>query len=120
MYQYHAMPPKEILPLFDGMVNPSVLPEDEIRLSGQNFIVFERLKRGPATNIELHRLAGGLAIHSRISDVRQELQKYGWDIKKVKKYEGGINEYTIINPKGEIYGKENKKESQTQSQEGQT
>ena len=95
-----ALAVQEVLPLFDGLVNPSVLPEDEIRLSGQNKIVFERLKRGPATNIELHQRAGGLAIHSRISDVRQELQKHGWDLQIIDKWPGGINKYAILNPKG--------------------
>ena len=37
---------KEHLPLFEGMLNPSVEAEDEVRLSGQNLETFKRLLKG--------------------------------------------------------------------------
>ena len=64
--------------MIEGMVNPSVAPEDEVRLSGQNRAVYERLCQGPATNDELESLCG--RVNSRISDVRQELNKFGWTV----------------------------------------
>ena len=39
----------ERLPLFDGLVNASVLPEDELRLSKQCRKMYHRLLKGPAT-----------------------------------------------------------------------
>ena len=80
--------------MIEGMVNPSVAPEDEILLSGQNLKVYERLLEGPATNVQLQAATGSMAIHSRIADVRGELAKHGLAVygKPVK---GGLWLYRI-------------------------
>ena len=48
--------------------DPSVLPIDEPRLRGQNAAILERLKKGPASNVELSNMS--LKYTSRISDLR--------------------------------------------------
>ena len=95
---------KQNLPLFDGMVNPSVLPEDEIRLSNQCRIIFNRLKCGPATNIELQRAAKSMNTAGRISDTRIELKEHGWDLKRQdsKHLPPGVNLYSMIDGNGNI------------------
>ena len=44
------------------------------RLGGQNARVLDRLRRGPATNVELERVSGSRRINSRIADVRRWLK----------------------------------------------
>ena len=87
---------------FEGLVNPSVPLKDEDRLSHQNLIVYKRLKRGPTTNVELANLTKSMAVHSRVSDVRQEIQQNGYDLKPIAS-NGGIRTYAIISPNGTIY-----------------
>jgi hypothetical protein len=48
--------------------DPNVMEGDEPRLSGQNAAILERLKQGPATNVELAGIS--LKYTSRISDLR--------------------------------------------------
>ena len=95
---------KQNLPLFDGMVNPSVLPENELRLSRQCRMIFNRFKCGPATNKELQTLTKSMAISTRVSDVRKELNKYGWTVQKQdsKDLPRGVNRYAMINGNGDI------------------
>jgi len=90
----------ESLPLFDGMLNASVIPEDELRLSGQCMDIYKRLLQGSATNVELIELTGACAPSARRSDVRAEVRKYGWDLRLVKKHGRGVNEYALIRPDG--------------------
>ena len=94
----------EKLPLFDGMVNPSVLPEDELRLSNQCRLIFNRLKYGPATNVQLQRLTKAMNTAGRISDTRQELKKYGWNLERQdsKHLPPGVNLYSMIDGNGNI------------------
>ena len=91
------------LPLFDGLVNGTVLPEDEIRLSRQCRILYRRLKRGPATNTELIEITSTCAPSARRSDLRKELQKYGWGLARIKNLGGGVNLYGITDPNGRVY-----------------
>lgn len=95
---------KEHLPLFEGMVNGSVLKEDELRLSGQCRIMFNRLKCGPATNIELQSLAKSMNTAGRISDTRIELKEHGWDIQRQdsRHLSAGVNLYAMIDGNGKI------------------
>jgi len=93
----------ECLPLFEGLVNASVLPEDELRLSEHCRAMFKRLKRGPATNVELQELTNSLNATARRSDIRKELQRVDWDLRLVKKKSGGVNVYAIVRPDGTLY-----------------
>ncbi len=98
----YAKKPKEYLSLFDGLVNPSVLPEDEIRLSNQCMMMYKRLLSGPATNVELQKLTGSMNPTARRTDLRQEMQRNGWDLKKIEKRPNGVNLYALINNEGKI------------------
>ena len=96
---------KKNLPLFDGMVNPSVLPEDELRLSYQCRLIFNRLKNGPATNVQLQRLTNDMNTAGRISDTRIELKKHGWTVEIIKTKKilaPGVNLYAMIDGDGII------------------
>jgi hypothetical protein len=48
--------------------DPNVKPTDEKRLSGQNALILQRLRQGPASNTELASLS--LKYTSRVSDLR--------------------------------------------------
>lgn len=84
------------LPLFDiPHTDPSVLVAALRRLGGQNRAVYERLLQGPATNVELERLAG--RVNSRVADVRRYVQeRYGWRLEcHVVEADIGIYRYEI-------------------------
>ena len=36
------------------------------------------------------------------TDLRQEMQRNGWDLKKIEELDGGINKYALINAEGKI------------------
>jgi len=93
------------LPLFEGMLNPSVLQEDELRLSRHCRMMFKRLCRGPATNIELTELTHSANPTARRTDLRQEVQKFGWDLKRIENLGGGVNRYALITPDGKVWKK---------------
>jgi len=94
---------RERLPLFNGDVNPSVLPEDELRLSKHCRMMFSRLKFGPATNVQLRELCNSFNPTARRTDLRQELQRAGWDLKLIKRLGNGLNLYGIITPDGRVW-----------------
>lgn len=78
---------KETLPPTDPKVCTTI--EEIVRFSGQNGVILERLRRGPAKNYELAALA--INYRARISDLRN----YGFEI-KVEKVSGGTNEYRLM------------------------
>lgn len=91
------------LPLFDGLVNPSVAPDDEDRISDQAQRVYARLKHGPATNIELHNIA--LQYNARIYEIRRFFTEHapGWEVHIISKRTDGVNVFAIITPDGKVY-----------------
>ncbi len=95
---------KENLPLFKGMLNPSVKPADEMRLSKQCRIMYTRLLRGPATNLELQELTSSLAPSARRSDLRAELREHGRDLVKLPSRDlpSGVNRYAITDTSGKV------------------
>lgn len=94
---------QEDLPLFEGMLNPSVEPENEFRLSGQNLEVFKKLLKGPATNTELQKLTGSMNQSARISDVRKEVEeRLDWTLEKIRSGKNGVNTYALIDAEGKI------------------
>lgn len=68
--------------------DPNVSEEDVPRLTGQNLAILNRLREGPATNVELAEIA--LKYSGRISDVRAA----GYRIKGEKR-EGGVWVYSL-------------------------
>lgn len=55
----------------------TALPEDaKPRLGGQNLLILERLRVGPATNVELEECSGSRRVNSRIADVRRYLRNH--------------------------------------------
>ena len=60
----------------DLFTDPQLPAEARPRLGGQNGLVLARLRRGPATNIELEQYSGSHRINSRVADVRRWLRKY--------------------------------------------
>lgn len=76
--------------------NPNLTGEDRQRLSGQNGLILERLKQGPATGPELMRLAGAMNFSARVSNIRAFLKGSGQTVAS-KRIEGGVWEYSIVN-----------------------
>lgn len=68
--------------------DPSTSPSDVPRLTGQNKRILERLREGPATNVELCEIA--LKYTSRISDLR----KAGYRITNTREA-GGVTRYEM-------------------------
>lgn len=74
---------------FSRKLDPISAPrEDRKRLRGQNLAILERLRLGPATNVELAAIS--LKYTARISDIRSA----GYSI-EAKRVEGGIFEYWL-------------------------
>ena len=73
--------------------------EDVPRLAGQNERILARLRKGPATNVEL--AAVSLKYTSRISDIRAHLAHATGERIVCRKGAGGLTTYTI-----EPHGKE--------------
>jgi hypothetical protein len=69
-------------------IDPNVRVSDAKRLSGQNAAILARLRRGPATNVELAALS--LKYTSRVSDMRAA----GYSI-KCTFGPGGVNTYQL-------------------------
>lgn len=70
-------------------IDPNVRAEDVPRLTGQTAAIVERLKQGPATNMELAGLS--LKYTSRLSDARAA----GYTI-VCKRLAGGLTEYRLV------------------------
>lgn len=90
--------PTEAMPLFGigakpappAPIDPNVLATDVPRLTGQCLAILDRLRKGPATNVELAALS--LKYTSRISDLRAA----GHTI-KCKRLPEGLTTYTLVN-----------------------
>ena len=68
--------------------DPNVVAVDQPRLRGQNGLILERLRRGPATNDELARISRKYT--SRVSDIR----KAGYEVTCERK-SGGLTVYRL-------------------------
>jgi hypothetical protein len=71
--------------------NVSVDKRDRSRLVGQNLAVYERLLRGPATNVDLAGIS--LKYTSRISDVRAAGHRIDCERRA-----DGVSVYTLVRP----------------------
>lgn len=69
-------------------LNWSVPSVDRVRLRGQNLAIYERLKRGTATNVELAAIS--LKYTSRVDDLR----KSGIDVRATRE-SGGVWSYRL-------------------------
>ncbi len=83
-YDPPAKPARVVIP-----VNVTVEKQDRKRLAGQNLAVYERLLRGPATNVELAGIS--LKYTSRISDVRAAGHRIDCERRA-----DGISVYTMV------------------------
>ncbi len=72
------------------LLNPSVAPEDEHRLSRQCVALLARLRKGPATNVELMVELRILNLTARASECRQA----GYDI-RAERMKGGTWRYSV-------------------------
>ena len=70
---------QRLFPDDPGPTDPHVAAEEAPRLTGQNLAILQRLQRGPATNVELARIA--LKYTSRISDLR----KAGYNVQIIQR-----------------------------------
>lgn len=71
--------------------DPNVKPADRPRLAGACLRVLERLRKGPATTIELIQCGGGTRAPGRVHDLR----KHGYAI-ECKDHGGGKHVYTLM------------------------
>lgn len=69
--------------------DPHVVAKDVRRLTGQNLAILERLRKGPATNVELAQVA--MKYTSRISDIRAK----GYRI-DCERLDGGVTRYRLV------------------------
>lgn len=81
-------PNEKAPPLFALPSDPNVAAVDRERLTGQNAVILDRLRRGPATNAELAAIS--LKYTSRISDLRAA----GIGVECVRG-ESGVNTYRL-------------------------
>lgn len=68
-------------------------PADTPRLAGQNRRILDRLRQGPATNVELAEIS--LKYTSRISDVRSWLESNTGETITCQRGKSGVNIYGI-------------------------
>lgn len=98
-YQTVNMRQLEQWEMFDGPrdapavippIDPNVHHADRARLSRQSAAIVERLRRGPATNDELSRIARKYT--SRVSDIRAA----GCDVRLVRRFASGLTWYALF------------------------
>jgi len=56
--------------------DPNIPEAAKPRLGGQNGLILDALREGPALNIHLEIISGSRRINSRIADCRRFLQQY--------------------------------------------
>lgn len=78
--------------------DPRLSQDAKPRLGGQNGAILERLRVGPATNIELEAVSGSRRINSRIADVRRYLREHEGKTVESKAIDtaSGLYEYRIV------------------------
>ena len=84
---------------FEILLNPSVPPEDELRLSRQAHAIYNLFmdyhKLGlPVPNTELTKIA--FQYQARLYEIRRALIPLGWCIDLVQKSEDGVNCYDLV------------------------
>lgn len=81
------------LPILD-LIARSAFPSNPFTPQTQNWKLWERLRQGPTTNVEIVRDLNTLNSTGRISEVRQALSGTGWtvDTKWVRR---GLYEYSV-------------------------
>ena len=85
-------PPAPVPPVRDKRVSVA----DRPRLAGHNLRVLDRLKEGPATNVELALLLGPAAAwRTRVSDVRFWVERYDGLTVVADQQRGGIWLYSL-------------------------
>jgi hypothetical protein len=89
-------PPAVLLP---PAIDPHLVAEDRLELGGANRLVFERLRQGPATNIELQKLGAGQRPSARCHDVKRWLEPQGFTVKQ-KRVRRGLHLYWIEDEAG--------------------
>lgn len=83
---------------FDTFVLRHKLPPRKVtarvaaRLTGRARRIMDRLYEGPAETFELWRV-GGSGMSARINELRNELERFGWEIACVEREEGAT--YTL-------------------------
>ena len=84
--------PQPVPPVVDQRVSR----RDVARLRGHNLRIYNRLKTGPATNVELAALLGPAAAwRTRVSDVRRYMEKHEGLTITARELERGVWEYAI-------------------------
>lgn len=74
--------------------DPNLEAEEHTALGGHNRLVLERLREGPATNVELQKLGAGQRPSARCHDVRRWLECQGLTIRQ-KRVRRGVHLYWI-------------------------
>jgi len=80
--------------IFDYNNRP--LPADLFNAGSQNYRVYERLLRGPVTNIEIVHDMHILNSTGRASDVRKALKPYLMDIRAERVGTDGVFKYSLV------------------------
>ena len=77
------------------LLNPSVAPQDEARLSKQCIRLLDRLRQGPMTNMQAVTELRILNLTARVSECRDA----GYRIPAPKRVDGGLFLYSLETPK---------------------
>jgi len=104
------MPERQMI-LDEVLLNPSVKAEDELRLSWQATMMFHLFKSRsrigqPVSTADLMEI--GNQYQARLYELRRALINIGLCIDRVKKGEGGINYYSLVNLENSTFYAERK------------
>ena len=87
--------PRQLM-LNEILVNPSVEPEDELRLSRQAMRIYKMFRFfGKVSNVMMADVAK--QYNARIYEIRKALEPFGRTVKLVEKHPNGLNFYKIAN-----------------------
>lgn len=69
--------------------NPAPKPAELFKYGSQLYLIYEKMLSGGITSPEIRDISGSLSHTRRISDIREKLHPYGWDV-EAKRLHGNV------------------------------